>query len=98
MGIRNKPTIIKIGFAAIVSLFVAVGYAEAAQRSYAAKAEFKRINPCPANDNRRGPCPGWIVDHKHPLCAGGIDHHSNMQWQTVYEAKVKDRDERLMCR
>lgn len=83
---------------ALTAVF-SLAHSEAKQsRSYAAKAEFKRLNPCPANGKKRGPCQGWIVDHKHPLCAGGIDHHSNMQWQTVDDAKAKDKDERRMCR
>lgn len=41
--------------------------------------------------------PGYVVDHIVPLCAGGADASSNMQWQTVEEAKVKDRQERTEC-
>jgi hypothetical protein len=72
-------------------------YAFAEKRSYAAKAEFKRLHPCPANGQKRGPCLGYILDHIVPLCAGGPDSSSNMQWQTVSDAKAKDRDERMMC-
>jgi hypothetical protein len=38
--------------------------------------------------------PGYIVDHALPLECGGADVPSNMQWQTVQEAKIKDRTER----
>jgi hypothetical protein len=38
-----------------------------------------------------------VIDHIEPLCAGGPDTPTNMQWQTVAEAKVKDREERRMC-
>lgn len=88
-------------FAPFFALTVAITCitAEASQyRSHAAKAEFKRLHPCPANGEHRGPCPGWIIDHVTPLCAAGLDHPSNMQWQTVDDAKLKDRDERRMCR
>jgi hypothetical protein len=67
-------------------------------RSPAARAEFVRENPCPANGNRRGACPGYVVDHVKPLCAGGADHLSNMQWQTIAGAKIKDVEERRLCR
>ena len=40
---------------------------------------------------------GYVVDHVVPLCAGGADAPSNMQWQTVEEARVKDRQERATC-
>lgn len=67
-------------------------------RSSSAKAEFKRLQPCPSTGRPRGACPGYIIDHVVPLCAGGPDAPGNMQWQTVEAAKVKDRDERRKCR
>ena len=69
-----------------------------AARSASPVREFKRLNPCPATGLARGACPGWVVDHRMPLCAGGEDHPSNMQWQTTAEAKAKDADERRLCR
>ena len=67
-------------------------------RDHKAVAEFKRSTPCPSTGNRRGSCPGYVVDHVRPLCAGGPDHTSNMQWQTVQDAKIKDKQERKECR
>lgn len=67
-------------------------------RSKSAIAEFKRSFPCPANGQSRGACPGYVVDHIEPLCAGGADAPHNMQWQTVADAKAKDREERRQCR
>jgi hypothetical protein len=34
---------------------------------------------------------GYVVDHVVPLECGGADSPSNMQWQTVHDAKIKDR-------
>ena len=62
------------------------------------RALFMKKHPCPANGNTRGACPGYVVDHVKPLCAGGADHPSNMQWQTREEAKIKDRREVEQCR
>jgi hypothetical protein len=70
----------------------------AADRSSAQTRAFQRQNPCPANDARRGPCPGHVIDHIQPLCAGGADHPLNLQWQTVLDAKRKDLDEWRLCR
>lgn len=38
-------------------------------------------------------CPGSVVDHIKALKRGGADDPSNMQWQTVEDAKAKDRVE-----
>jgi hypothetical protein len=40
---------------------------------------------------------GWVVDHVLPLCACGADSTWNMQWQTVEDAKIKDKWERKQC-
>jgi hypothetical protein len=37
--------------------------------------------------------PGYIVDHIIPLKRGGRDCPENMQWQTIAEAKAKDKVE-----
>lgn len=85
--------------AILLALAVALPTAEASpHRSHAAVAAFKRAQPCPATGQPRGRCPGYIVDHVVPLCAGGPDKPSNMQWQTVADAKAKDRTERAMCK
>src|SRR6266480_2121778 len=62
------------------------------------RAEFVKKHPCPATGKKKGACPGYVVDHIKPLCAGGADHPSNMQWQTRKEAKIKDRREAEQCR
>lgn len=67
-------------------------------RSHSATTAFKRQHPCPATGQPKGACPGWIIDHVIPLCAGGPDEPANMQWQSIEDAKAKDRDERRMCR
>ncbi len=60
-------------------------------RSSSAKAAFKREHPCPATGKSRGVCPGYVIDHIKPLACGGEDSPRNMQWQTVDEAKAKDK-------
>jgi len=61
------------------------------ERSQAARAAFKREHPCPATHLPTGPCPGYVIDHVIALKRGGSDTPTNMQWQTVEEAKAKDR-------
>ena len=67
------------------------------KRSQTARNRFKRIHPCPATGQPKGACPGWVIDHIKPLACGGEDDPSNMQWQTVEDAKAKDRWERKGC-
>lgn len=78
-------------------LVVGASVASTGARSSAARAEFKRLNPCPSTGLHRGACPGFVIDHVQPLCAGGADAPHNMQWQSVEAGKAKDRTERVQC-
>lgn len=84
-----------------ISLLVALAFlanAEArTKRSQSAKVEFKVVNSCPATGATKGPCSGYVIDHMWPLACGGEDHPRNMQWQTIENAKEKDKWERKMC-
>ncbi len=42
--------------------------------------------------------PGYVVDHIIPLCACGKDSVKNMQWQSIEEAKKKDKVEKRQCK
>lgn len=90
-----------IAMRVLITLFLALALLQSAdageKRSAAARAEFVRMNHCPATGKPRGACPGWVVDHVVALACGGADHPSNMQWQTVEDAKAKDKVERKGC-
>ena len=62
-------------------------------RSPAARRSFRSSHPCPATGKTSGACRGYVVDHVVPLERGGADAPSNMQWQTVQDAKAKDNVE-----
>jgi len=63
------------------------------QRSAKARAEFKKVQPCPSTGMSSGACPGYVIDHRQPLKRGGEDAPENMQWQTTAAAKAKDKTE-----
>jgi hypothetical protein len=60
-------------------------------RSSSARARFMRLTGYPSGR------PGYVVDHIIPLACGGPDAPENMQWQTIEEAKEKDKVERKEC-
>lgn len=55
------------------------------KRSPAARRQFMQATGYP---NGR---PGYVIDHITPLKRGGCDTPENMQWQTIQDAKEKDR-------
>jgi len=67
------------------------------ERSSSVVRRFKFSNPCPGTGIIQNSCPGYVVDHIIPLCNCGADAVENMQWQTVGDAKIKDRWERDVC-
>jgi hypothetical protein len=83
---------------AALCLALLIPQADAAPRSKALRAEFVRLNPCPANGATSGPCPGYQVDHREALICGGRDELGNLQWLTVAEHKEKTRVEVKLCR
>ena len=72
--------------------------AAGADRSRTLRAEFQRLNPCPANGATRGACPGYQIDHREALICGGRDEIKNLQWLSVDEHKAKTRVEVKLCR
>jgi hypothetical protein len=66
-------------------------------RSSLVKHEFQLAHPCPSTGRTTGACPGWVKDHIVPLACGGPDGPSKMQWQTIRDAKAKDKWETRGC-
>lgn len=67
-------------------------------RDRAQVREFRNANPCPATGLKRGRCDGWEVDHAIPLCAGGPDRSSNLQWITKEDHRWKTFIDVRECR
>ena len=84
--------------ATVLFALATVTAAHADERMRSTVDQFKRLNPCPSTGKNRGSCPGWVVDHIQPLCAGGRDRVANMQWQEKDSSKQKDRVELRLCR
>lgn len=86
-----RPTLI-----AIVGVMLAGG--DVLARSRAPVRKFYKLAACPSTMQIAPPCPGYVVDHVMPLCSGGADDPSNMQWQEKAESLQKDRIEIAFCR
>ena len=66
-------------------------------RSASVKHDFQLMHRCPATGRTSGACPGYVKDHVAPLACGGPDAVSNLQWQTIRDAKAKDEWETKGC-
>jgi len=94
---RSRIVALFLGLALVVGTGDVLAKAPRHKRSAEAKSTFRSANPCPATGKSRGACPGYVIDHVIPLCAGGADAPSNMQWQTIAAGKAKDVLERREC-
>jgi hypothetical protein len=90
------PNTLRTVLLALICLFGLTAQAST-KRSYTAVVDFKKAQPCPATGATKGPCKGYVIDHIAPLACGGVDRPSNMQWQSIAEAKAKDKWERQGC-
>ena len=74
--------------------------ASAAESARPSNAEilFRLAQPCPITGQTSGPCKGYVIDRIIPPVCGGAEAPDNMQWQTLAEAKEKDRWEKIGCR
>ncbi len=75
---------------------IAINNAEA--RSAAQARLFRQTHICPSTKTISLVCKGYVVDHIKPLCAGGLDDPSNMQYQAKRASYRKDIQERAYCR
>lgn len=87
---------IKVVIAIVAVFFIPISHAEIKRSSHAV-SQFKKSHKCPATGRIEKRCAGFIIDHRIPLVCGGKDDQSNMQWQSVEEAKAKDKWERKNC-
>jgi hypothetical protein len=62
-------------------------------RSRSVTSAFQRKNPCPSTGKKYGACPGYVKNHRVPLCKGGPDSVGNLEWQTTAEGKASDKTE-----
>jgi hypothetical protein len=75
---------------------VGLGHIRSCRGNVGVNANFSE-HPCPPTGKTSGGCPGYPKDYIKPLACGGPDAVWNLQWQTVAEARAKDRWERKIC-
>jgi hypothetical protein len=85
---------------AVLVLFVALS---AHARDPAQVRAFRKENPCPATSKRVGACPGWVVNHRWPLCLQplfrvDLDAPWNMEWEEKKGSYKSDAEERAACK
>ena len=93
---RAAPKLLSLIIAGAV-VFPVAPIAAKEYRSREVTREFQREHPCPSTGKTRGACPGYRKDHIKALACGGPDTVSNLQWQTIADAKAKDQWERKAC-
>ena len=84
--------------AALAALAIALPCVAADSRSFRAEVLFRLEHPCPATGESQGECKGYVIDRIIPVACGGAEEPANMQWQTLAEAREKDRWEKIGCR
>ena len=73
------------------TLITATGNFVAWARDAHVPHEFQRTHPCPSTGKTTGAYPGYVRDHVVLLCKGRPDTVDSMQWQTILDAKAKDK-------
>jgi hypothetical protein len=91
------PTALLISAALAASIVLPSSASAKEHRSASVKREFQLTHPCPATGRTSGACPGYVKDHVLPLTCGGLDAVTNLQWQTIRDAKAKDKWETKGC-
>lgn len=87
-----------IAVATLAALVCFLASAAESRRPSNAEVLFRLANPCPGTGEVRGACAGYVIDRIIPIVCGGAEAPDNMQWQTLAEAKEKNRWELIGCR
>jgi hypothetical protein len=85
------PTALLISAALAATIVLPISASAKEHRSASVKGEFQLTHPCPATGCTSGACPGYVKDHVVPFACGGPDAVANLQWQTIRDAKAKDK-------
>jgi hypothetical protein len=70
------------------------------KRSTTVLRQFRKSTICPATGKiEPRSCPGYVIDHKEPLCKVGKagDVLSNLRYQEYFASLITDMNERAEC-
>lgn len=96
--LRRAALVINAELIVALLIVLVMSSAQATERNTTIARQFRKANPCPATGKIQVSCPGYVVDHIVPLCAGGPDTVDNMMWQSRSASYRKDVLERAICR
>ena len=94
----SQPLRIRAALLLLLALACLPSVAAESRRPSNAEILFRLANPCPVTGETHGPCTGYVIDRVIPTICGGAEAADNMQWQTLAEAREKDRWEAIGCR
>jgi hypothetical protein len=60
--------------------------ASASSRTQRARADFRKLKPCPSTGKSSGDCPGYTMAYKTPLNGGGANAAGNLHWKPTQVA------------
>lgn len=95
---KTKLKLMFLAALATVALSSATAASTDSIRKESTVRAFRKANACPATGKIQATCPGYVIDHMIPLCAGGPDAVTNMAWQTTAASYTKDVLERSICK
>lgn len=90
-----KAKLVGLSFFCIVIPAVAAPTTQ--QVSATTRTLFEKLTPCPGKKIGEDICTGYIMVYVDPLCNGGKDSPTNVNWLPMLDLKNKQRHDQTIC-